>query len=186
MLLDLACGTCDLAIAALDAAPDVRAAVAIDPAGRMLEIGREKLARHGLGARVSIVRGDGRHLPLGDGAIDFATIAFGIRNIPGPLDALAELRRVLRPGGRLAVLEFSLPGNPVVRAAYLAYFRHVLPRVGGLVSGDPTAYRYLNRTVESFPSGVAFAGMMEKAGFDGIRIESLTFGVATLYCGEKR
>jgi demethylmenaquinone methyltransferase/2-methoxy-6-polyprenyl-1,4-benzoquinol methylase len=185
-ILDLACGTCDLVIAALEAAPDTDTALAVDMAGRMLDIGREKVHRRGFSGRIAIVRGDGQRLPVGDDTIDFATVAFGIRNMPEPGRALGELYRSLRPGGRLAVLEFSLPRSPFVRAVYLAYFRHVLPRIGGLVSGDPAAYRYLNRTAESFPSGEAFGRMMEKAGFRAIRIEPLTFGVATMYCGEKR
>jgi demethylmenaquinone methyltransferase/2-methoxy-6-polyprenyl-1,4-benzoquinol methylase len=184
-ILDLACGTCDLLIEAFGGIPGTKRGLGVDMAGRMLAIGREKIARRGLDGRITLVRGDGTRLPIADGTIDSAMIAFGIRNMTDPGRALSELYRVLRPGGRLAILEFSLPSNRWVRAVYLVYFRHVLPRVGGAISRNQTAYRYLNRTVESFAYGKKFGRMMESAGFARLRIEPLTFGIATIYCGDK-
>ncbi|RMH82088.1 MAG: bifunctional demethylmenaquinone methyltransferase/2-methoxy-6-polyprenyl-1,4-benzoquinol methylase, partial [Calditrichaeota bacterium] len=112
--------------------------------------------------------------------------AFGIRNVADVPRALGEMYRVLRPGGRAIILEFSLPENPLLRRVYLLYFRHILPRLGGLISGDARAYRYLNRTVESFPYGRAFEQLMAEVGFGNIATTSLTFGIATIYRGEKR
>ena len=124
-------------------------------------------------------------LAVGDEAFDAVTMAFGIRNVPDVGAALKEIHRVLRPGGRALILEFSLPANRWIRRFYLMYFRHVLPRIGGLISGDGRAYRYLNRTVEDFPYGRAFGDLMCEAGFREIELYPLTFGVATLYQGDK-
>jgi len=181
-VLDVATGTADVLLA-LARDPRVKSGVGMDPAGRMLELGRRKVADRGLGGRIALVRGDGVRLPFADGAFDAATVAFGIRNVPDVPAALAELRRVLGPGGHALVLEFSLPRNALLRAGYLAYFRHALPRLGGAVSGDPVAYRYLNRTVESFPYGEAFAALMRGAGFREVQADPLTFGIATIYRG---
>jgi demethylmenaquinone methyltransferase/2-methoxy-6-polyprenyl-1,4-benzoquinol methylase len=117
-------------------------------------------------------------------SFDGALVAFGIRNIGDPEQALRETHRVLRPGGRLVVLEFSMPGGPL-RRVYGFYFRHVLPRIGGLVSGDPDAYRYLPASVARFPEREEFGALMARAGFEGVAWEPLTGGVAHLYRGDK-
>ena len=109
---------------------------------------------------------------------------FGIRNVPDVGAVLREIRRVLRPGGRALILEFSLPENRWVRGLYLMYFRHILTRIGALVSGDRHAYRYLNRSVEEFPRGEAFCAILRDAGFKHVQAHPLTFGVATLYQGD--
>ncbi|MGH7689633.1 MAG: class I SAM-dependent methyltransferase, partial [Gemmatimonadaceae bacterium] len=125
------------------------------------------------------------HLPLADASVAGAVVAFGIRNL-ADLDAgLREVWRVLAPGARFVILEFSTPPAWVVRAAYHAYFHHVLPFVGGLVSGHGTAYRYLPRSVANFPPADALAGRMAQAGFAGVRWQSLTFGIAALHVGER-
>ena len=113
------------------------------------------------------------------------TIAFGIRNVPDVRAGLGEMRRVLRPGGRALILEFSIPANRVFRSFYLFYFRNVLPRIGGFISGDAAAYRYLNKTVETFPYGTAFCDLMREAGFTEVAAHPLTFGIATIYTGER-
>ena len=99
--------------------------------------------------------------------------------------ALREMRRILKPGGRAIILEFSLPKNTLFRHTYLFYFRHVLPRIGGLISGDSYAYRYLNQTVETFPYGETFCNMMSEAGFSAVKATPLTFGIASIYQGDK-
>ncbi|HVB36922.1 MAG TPA: bifunctional demethylmenaquinone methyltransferase/2-methoxy-6-polyprenyl-1,4-benzoquinol methylase UbiE [Vicinamibacterales bacterium] len=179
-LLDLCTGTADLAMAA--AAPG-RAArvVGIDFAGAMLDIGHEKVARSGLSRAVRLVRGDAMALPLADRSVDAVTIAFGIRNVADPLAACRDIRRVLRPGGRLAILEFGLPPGRVVRAFYLWYFRHVLPRIGRLVSRHSSAYTYLPASVGSFPPPATFAGLLTTAGFTQVEANPLTFGIVYLY-----
>jgi demethylmenaquinone methyltransferase/2-methoxy-6-polyprenyl-1,4-benzoquinol methylase len=182
-VLDVATGTADVL---LTLAKDTRVTrgVGLDMAAEMLSVGQGKIAGRNLAAHTTLVRGDGVRLPFADGAFDAATIAFGIRNVPDVPAALAEMRRVLAPGGRAMVLEFSLPGNALMRHAYLFYFRHVLPRLGGFVSGDRKAYVYLNRTVETFPYGEAFLELMRAAGFRSVGAEPLTFGIATLYRGD--
>ncbi|MDQ1256202.1 MAG: demethylmenaquinone methyltransferase / 2-methoxy-6-polyprenyl,4-benzoquinol methylase [Candidatus Hydrogenedentes bacterium] len=181
-VLDLATGTGDVLLEVAHACPGMRLGVGLDPAGAMLERARPKIADH---ARLRLVRGDAMRIPAADSSFDAVTIAFGIRNVSGVETALAEMYRVLRPGGRVLILEFSLPGNVVLRAAYLLYFRHVLPRIGGLVSGDPAAYRYLNTSVETFPYGEAFCRLLRDAGFTEVRAFPLSGGIAALYRADK-
>lgn len=184
-ILDLACGTCDLILSAFEENDDIHCGIGIDMAGKMLSIGKEKVSRKHLDARICLVRGDGMRIPLGRETVDLAMIAFGIRNMNDPHKSLSEIHRVLKSGGRLVVLEFSIPKNRVSRVAYLAYFRYILPLVGGILSRDLRAYRYLNRTVENFFSDSAFGRMMENAGFRDLRFMPLTFGITTIYSGDK-
>jgi demethylmenaquinone methyltransferase/2-methoxy-6-polyprenyl-1,4-benzoquinol methylase len=119
-----------------------------------------------------------------DSTFDSATVTFGIRNVRDPLTALRELRRVLVPGGRLIILEFSHPSWPRLRSAYFAYLKRVLPWVGGLLSGYPAAYRYLGETIRAFPSGEAFCTLLREAGFLSATHHPLTLGVVSIYTGE--
>lgn len=183
-ILDLATGTADVLLFLDAQSGRVARGVGVDMSAGMLAEGREKVMRAGSAHTLALVRGDATSIPLASGTFDVVTIAFGVRNVVDVDVALREMRRVLRPGGRALVLEFSLPRNPLIRIPYLFYFRHILPRVGGLISGDAGAYRYLNRTVETFPYGEAFCAVMTAAGFDRVNAEPLTFGVATLYVGE--
>lgn len=184
-VLDIACGTGDLILAALSRLDDIECGVGVDMAGKMLEIGKRKIANRKHDGKASLVKGDGLQLPVTDEAFDVAMIAFGIRNMADPGRALTEMYRILKPGGRLAVLEFSIPRNPLFRSVYLIYFRHILPLIGRAVSGDPYAYRYLNRTVESFFPRDVFRRIVEDAGFTNLRVKPLSFGIATIYCGDK-
>jgi demethylmenaquinone methyltransferase/2-methoxy-6-polyprenyl-1,4-benzoquinol methylase len=185
-LLDVATGTGDQLLELLEAAPGrFAAATGIDPAAAMLARARTKPRPRLLGApRPQWIEGSVLDLPWDGAAFDVATMSFGIRNVADPVAGLREIRRVLVPGGRALILEFALPEQAAVRAAYLTYFRHVLPFLGGLVSGDGPAYRYLNRTVEEFPSGEDFLDWMTQAGFVRPRFHALTFGIACLYVGE--
>jgi len=185
VVLDLACGTCDQLLAVVRRNTGTRFALGVDLADRMMRIGAAKIARQQLSDRAGLSKGDGMALPVASGSVDCATIAFGIRNMPEPRRCLGEFLRVLRPGGTVAILEFSLPANALVRAVYLAYFRWVLPWVGALISGDRRAYRYLNRTVEGFPYGEQFGKMLGEAGFDQLKMIPLTCGIATIYLGTK-
>ena len=181
-VVDLATGTADLLVEALgrDAG---RRGVGVDLSEQMLRRGAAKLRRRGLDARARLIAGDVEALPLPSASFDAATIGFGIRNVGDPAAALAEFRRVLRPGGRLVVLEFSLP--PGWRGAlYRRYFRGILPRIGALVSGDAAAYSYLPASVERFPAPEAFAALMERAGFTAVSWRLLTGGIACLHRGE--
>ena len=183
-VLDLATGTADQLLS-LFASGRVATGTGVDPAEKMLEIGREKIAGRGLADKIKLVTGSAEKIPAADGSFDAVTISFGIRNVTDVPRALAEMHRILRPGGRALILEFSLPKNGFIRRGYLLYFRKILPRLGGLISGDRYAYRYLNETVETFPYGEAFCALMREAGFVDVAAKPLTFGVATIYRGDK-
>lgn len=180
-VLDVATGTGDVLLTVLRQCPRVSLAVGLDPSGNMLLVGGGKLDAQHTPAATGLVQGDASDLPIPDEAFHAVTCAFGIRNMPDMARALSEMGRVLRPGGRLVILEFSTPSNPFMRLPYLLYFRHVLPRVGAFISGDRQAYRYLNRSAEAFPMGHAFCEMMSGAGLREARFTALTFGAVCLY-----
>jgi demethylmenaquinone methyltransferase / 2-methoxy-6-polyprenyl-1,4-benzoquinol methylase len=182
-VLDLCTGTADLLIEAISRDPR-NSGLGVDLSHAMLARGSGKLARAGYSGRAALVGGDGELLPLRDGLFDGALVAFGIRNVGDPVKAMREVRRVLRPGGRFVVLEFSTPGG-VLGFAYRFYSRRVLPRLGGLVSGDASAYAYLPASVARFPAPEAFAALMREAGFAGVRWKRLTGGIACLHLAEK-
>lgn len=185
LLLDVCTGTADVALAALRHRPGAGRVVGVDLAGAMLQRGRLKAAQARLQSRSRFVRADAMHLPLADESVDGATMAFGIRNVEQPAAACAELHRVLRAGGRVAILEFGLPVVPGVRQFYLWYFRHVLPRVGRVVSGHAAAYSYLPQSVGAFPCGDEFAAILRAAGFRGVEARPMTFGIVYLYSARK-
>ena len=181
-VLDVATGTGEIAFELLRS-PRVATVVGVDPAARMLAIAEQKAKGLARGGDARFQQMDAIELEFDDGSFDVVTVAFGVRNMTDPIAALRELRRVLRPGGRLLVLEFSLPSSPLVRAPFLVYFRHVLPRIGGWISGKADAYRYLNRSVEGFPYGEDFAEILQNVGLVDVRFNPLSFGIATLYEG---
>jgi demethylmenaquinone methyltransferase/2-methoxy-6-polyprenyl-1,4-benzoquinol methylase len=182
-LLDAATGTADLAIRAAEAFPSAEV-VGVDLAAKMLGRGRAKVRRRDLDGRVRLERGDATDLSSAGDAFDGALVAFGVRNFEDLGAGLRELRRVVRPGGAVVVLEFSRPRAPVFRQLYDFYARHVLPRVGRLVSGDAGAYHYLPASVEAFPDGPAFLRRMRHAGFRrGRWCPLVPFGIASLYTG---
>jgi demethylmenaquinone methyltransferase / 2-methoxy-6-polyprenyl-1,4-benzoquinol methylase len=182
-VFDLCTGTADVLVEALRRDRGHRG-VGVDLSEQMLRRGAAKLSRRDLAGRAALAAGDAEALPLASGCFDAATIGFGIRNVGNPAAALAEIRRVLRPGGRLVVLEFSRPRG-WLGAVYRRYFRGVLPRIGALVSGDSAAYSYLPASVERFPAPEAFAALMEQAGFTAVRWRLLSGGIACLHRGER-
>ena len=184
-VLDLCTGTADLAIAAVTARPSARRVIGIDVATQMLRLGLPKIAQRGIEARVSLAQGDATCLPVRSVSVDAVTVAFGIRNVECPERTFADVFRVLKPGGRFAILEFSTPTVPVVRRAYLAYFRFVLPSVGRLISGHASAYTYLPASVGAFPEPARLVAALEHAGFSRVTADSLTFGVVYLYSARK-
>ncbi len=184
-VLDLATGTADVLVAMGNHPDRVSRGMGIDLSGGMLALGQRKLSDRGLKERFPLVRGDAVSLGVADDTFDAVTVAFGIRNVLDVPAALREMHRVLRPGGRALILEFSMPNNAAFRRGYLLYFRHILPRIGAIISGKGYAYRYLNQTVEHFPYGQAFCRLMENAGFTQIQAHPLSFGIATIYQGEK-
>lgn len=180
-VLDLCTGTADLALAAMTGQRRARRVVGIDFSAEMLRIGKTKVA----GPGITLIRGDATRIPLRDGAVDAATIGFGIRNVEEPASACREIARVMRAGGALVILEFSLPQSAAFRNFYLWYFRKILPLVGRLVSKHPSAYTYLPASVEAFPSPQDFSQLLRNAGFGTVRAVPLTFGVVYMFVAVK-
>ena len=182
-VLDLATGTGDQLLACLETGR-VAEAVGLDLAERMLEIGREKLARHPAAAAARLAVGDALAIPEPAATFDAVTIAFGIRNVTDVPRALREMARVLRPGGRALVLESSVPASPLPRLGHRLYTRHIMPRLAGALSGAKDAYQYLNVTTEQFPVPAEFRRLMEQAGFVGVRSFPYAMGSVTIYQGD--
>lgn len=185
VLLDLATGTADQVLLLCQVCDRIRRAVGMDLSGNMLAAGRRKLAARGQADRIELVTGDAMAIPAPDRSFDAVSMAFGIRNVTGVDVALREIRRVLRPGGRVLILETSVPGNPLLRLGHRFHLRFVLPALGHLVAGDGRAYRYLARTIETFPSGEAFCELLRQAGFVDVWAVPLAGGVSTLYRGDR-
>lgn len=178
-ILDVCCGTGDLALTYAAKAPSNTRIVASDFCRPMLDRGEEKAAQ--AGRAIEWVEADAMALPFADAEFDLVTVAFGLRNIADTARGLAEMARVTKPGGRLAILEFSLPQSTLVRQGYLWYFRNVLPRLGNAVARNGSdAYTYLNKSVEEFPSGERLAALVRNAGYQSVEMVPLTFGIATL------
>jgi demethylmenaquinone methyltransferase/2-methoxy-6-polyprenyl-1,4-benzoquinol methylase len=183
-VLDLCTGTADLAVATVSRVPGATV-VGVDFAGVMLRLGLAKIVSLGLVRSIRLVRGDATRIPVGSATCDAATIAFGIRNVAEPERALAEIARVLRPRGRLAILEFGQPRIPGIRSLYSWYFRYVLPAVGRLVSKHTSAYSYLPASVGTFPPAHEFAEIIARQGFSNVRAVPMTFGIVYLYIADK-
>ncbi len=178
-VLDLATGTGDQALALIKSQASIQSITGIDLSREMLEIARRKIP-----CKMQFVVADAEALPFPDQSFDAATFSFGIRNVTDPSKSLQEIYRVLKRRGRALILEFSLPPQPI-RAFFLFYLRHVLPWVAGIISKNRSAYRYLNETIEHFPSGKAFCLLMRDAGFSRLQQIPMNLGSVTLYIGEK-
>jgi len=181
LFLDACAGTMDLALELADEQGFTGRVVASDFAQPMLVHGSHKLS----GRRVEPVCGDALRLPFPDGSFSGVTVGFGVRNLADLSRGLREFHRVLRPGARLVVLEFTTPPNPLVRAAYLFYFHRILPLVGRVVSGHPWAYTYLPESVKEFPGPERLRDLFHEAGFEHAGYELLTFGIAAIHWGTK-
>jgi demethylmenaquinone methyltransferase/2-methoxy-6-polyprenyl-1,4-benzoquinol methylase len=182
-ILDVACGTGDFSIAAMRLKPE--RIVGVDISEHMLELGRRKVSKRELSGVIQLETGDAEKIRFEDGSFDAAIVAFGVRNFEYLDKGLAEMHRILAPGGRIVVLEFSRPSVVPVRQLYLFYFRQLLPFLGRSVSRHPEAYSYLRDTVMQFPEGKSFLARLTHAGFTRLREERLTFGIATVYSGDR-
>jgi demethylmenaquinone methyltransferase/2-methoxy-6-polyprenyl-1,4-benzoquinol methylase len=182
-ILDCATGTGDLAIEAARLAP--RRIVGIDVSEAMLKIAREKVEKRHLGDLIELRLGEAEHLEFGSDSFDAVTVAFGVRNYHDLHRGLAEMARVLRPGGVALILEFSRPRRFPVKQLYALYSKHILPIVGGLISKRRDAYEYLPSTVGEFPDGKDFLRLVQAAGFASAVERRLTFGIATIYLASK-
>ena len=182
-VLDVCSGTGDLAFAFAGKGCSV---VGADFCPEMLYLGERKRRKSAVGGRVRLVGADALRLPFPSHEFDLASVAFGIRNVADPVAGLTELVRVVRPGGRILILEFSRPKAPVVGPLYLWYFRRILPRIGRLLSGvrsEEHAYNYLPDSVMKFPDREDFVRLMQRAGLEECRYELLSLGIAALYVG---
>ena len=183
-VLDLATGTGDVLIT-LAQNKNIKKGYGIDLADKMLEIGRTKIKHLDLNNKLVLQHGDANQIPFENNKFDVITMAFGIRNTPDPKAVLTEMHRVLNDGGRVLILEFSLPNNKFIRGVHLFYLRNIVPLVGALFSGHYQAYRYLNQTIETFPYGENFCQLMHSAGLKNITAHPLMFGAASIYQGDK-
>ncbi len=182
-ILDVATGTGDMALESLRLEP--RKVTGIDISSRMLDEGRQKVVRLGLDEKIELLKGDSQAIEFSDGSFDLAMSAFGVRNFEDTVTGLREMCRVLRKGGMIMVLEFSRPSWFPLKQIYGIYFRHILPRIGKKVSGDPDAYTYLPDSVMSFPDNEKFLQLMLRAGFSEVKQQKLTGGIASIYYGFK-
>lgn len=182
--LDLACGTADLSIE-LSKQKQVGKVIGMDLSQKMIDVGNKKIISKNLTAKLELHIGDACQIPSGDQNFDLVTISFGIRNFSDPLKSLKEIYRVLRPGGKLVIMEFSLPSNKFVKFVYLAYFRNILPFFGKIISKNQDAYKYLNKTVEEFPYGEDFLELINSSGFKESNQQTLTYGIASIYYATK-
>ena len=184
-VLDLATGTGDLLFTIMNARRNITQGIGMDISPQMLERGIQKLEKKNYFEKVIFQSGDAHKIPLESESVDVVTIAFGIRNVEDYEKGLKEIYRVLKIGGKVLVLEFSMPPEGLFRTLYTWYFRKILPKIGSFISGDKEAYLYLNKTVETFPYGQEFCKKLEDSSFRRVEATSLNFGIATIYKGEK-
>ncbi|MBR4964238.1 MAG: bifunctional demethylmenaquinone methyltransferase/2-methoxy-6-polyprenyl-1,4-benzoquinol methylase UbiE [Alistipes sp.] len=184
-IMDVATGTADLAIAMAKRIDNTQI-LGIDLSEEMLAVARRKVEKLGLNERITLEKGDAENLSMvSNESIDAATVAFGVRNFENIERGISEIYRTIKPGGKLIVLEFSMPKNSIVRWIYRQYAHRLLPRIGGMISKDKEAYTYLPDSVEEFPAPERFAQMLKAAGFKSVKLRSQSFGIAYIYDATK-
>ncbi len=182
-ILDIATGTGDFAIEALSLNPDK--IIGVDISEGMLSVGREKLKKRKLDDKITLQSGDSENLPFEDNMFDAIIVAFGVRNFENLEQGLGEMFRVLRPGGKVVVLEFSKPKSFPFKQLYNFYFKNILPTVGKVISKDKAAYTYLPESVKTFPDGKIFTDILDRTGFYKTQCKPLTLGISSIYTGIK-
>lgn len=183
VVLDIACGTGDFTIEL--AQKGVEKVIGVDISEGMMKIGLQKVEDAGLSDRITMHVDDSESLSLADNSVDAVSVAFGVRNFEHLQIGLNEMKRVIRSGGTVNVLELSVPSNPILLWGYKLYFLHILPFFGGMISGNKDAYKYLPASVLNFPKPAVFLSMLEAAGFKECRQRSFTFGLCRLFTGVK-
>lgn len=183
LILDVATGTGDFAIQALSLRPEH--IKGIDISEGMLSMGRKKIEKLKLSHKIELLKGDSENLQFADNTFDAVTVGFGVRNFEDLEKGLAEIRRVLKPGAMLVVLEFSRPRTFPMRQLYNFYFKNILPGLGRLISKDKSAYTYLPESVEVFPDGMDFINILKKLGYKDTACKALTFGISSIYTARK-
>lgn len=184
-ILDCATGTGDQIIALFEKNPDIASVVGIDLAEAMVALGQQKIEKKNYKDKVTFKVASALDTHFQGDHFDCVTISFGIRNVTDVMAAFKEFRRVLKPGGRVLILEGTIPHQKWLKAAHLFYLRKFLPRIGGIISNNTDAYRYLNKTIETFPQGERFCGLMRAAGFIKVKANSVFGGIVTVYQGDK-
>jgi demethylmenaquinone methyltransferase/2-methoxy-6-polyprenyl-1,4-benzoquinol methylase len=159
--------------------------VGIDISDGMLQLGRKKIEHLGLGNTIELLNGDSETIKFADNTFDAVTVAFGVRNFENLEKGLAEIRRVLKPGGRLVVLEFSKPKTSVVKQLYNVYMKVAAPAIGRLFSKNRNAYKYLDESIKKFPEGKNFTSILDNLGYQNTYRKTLSLGICSIYCGEK-
>lgn len=183
-VLDVATGTADVALMTYDILKPTNI-IGIDISEGMLDLGRQKIAAKDLQNIIQLYKGDSENIGYHDNSFDAITVAFGVRNFQNLLKGLQEMRRVLQPGGKLVILEFSRPKNIVFKQFYNLYMNVIAPSFGKLFAKNKDAYQYLNDSVQAFPEGQTFLTIMHEAGFTQTYLKSLSLGICTIYCGVK-
>lgn len=183
LLLDVATGTGDFAIEALQLNPDK--IIGVDISEGMLAVGQQKIIKKNLTGKIQLQVGDSENLAFADSTFDGTMAAFGVRNFENLVKGLSEMHRVLKPGGRIVVLEFSKPQAFPFKQVYNFYFKQILPVFGKLISKDQAAYTYLPESVQAFPDGPEFVNILKQVGFKDTKWHSLTFGISSIYTGLK-
>jgi demethylmenaquinone methyltransferase / 2-methoxy-6-polyprenyl-1,4-benzoquinol methylase len=183
-ILDVATGTADVAIMASGVLKPEKI-IGIDISDGMLEIGRQKIAKQELNGIIELLNGDSETINFGDATFDAVTVAFGVRNFQHLEKGLSEIKRVLKPGGKLVVLEFSQPKMPVVKSIYNLYMKVICPNVGKLFSKNRNAYKYLDASIKKFPEGKNFTQILDNLGYLNTYSKPLSLGICSIYCGTK-
>jgi len=184
IILDVATGTADVAIMATRILKPAKI-VGIDISDGMLQLGRKKIEHLGLGNTIELLNGDSETIKFADNTFDAVTVAFGVRNFENLEKGLTEIRRVLKPGGRLVVLEFSKPKTSVVKQLYNVYMKVAAPAIGRLFSKNRNAYKYLDESIKKFPEGKNFTSILDNLGYQNTYRKTLSLGICSIYCGEK-
>ena len=183
-VLDVATGTADVALMTYDLLHPKKI-IGIDISEGMLDLGRKKITARNLDSTIQLYTGDSENIGFEADTFDAITVAFGVRNFQNLSKGLEEMRRVLKPGGKLVVLEFSKPKNVLFKGVYNIYMNNIAPGFGKMVAKNKDAYQYLNDSVQAFPEGESFLGIMKEAGFNQTYLQKLTLGICTIYCGTK-